>query len=180
MNRKKEDKVNVRSFKGLRPVTVCRQVTIDPPDGSVEDVPAEARTGDQHVHRGEAVSRGAMDPERDALYAEFAPLVRRLIRQFGKTSELRRDLPGEIYCRFCALLEAFDPDRGVPLRPYLVRQLTATTYTYARQHWRIASRELELEGSQADTGFGSEEDPTGRWVHAICQQQVAARSEEHT
>src|SRR5207247_397741 len=63
--------------------------------------------------------------ERDTLWVEFQPLVRRLVRQYGDTLEMREDLAGEIYCRFCALLDAFDPNRGVPLRPYLVRQLTA-------------------------------------------------------
>ena len=111
--------------------------------------------------------------DRDALYAEFAPLVRRLIGRYGNTAELRRDLPGEIYFRFCGLLNAFDPSRGIPLRPYLVRQLTAATYVFARQNWRIASREFNLD--EADTGFSSAEDPTGTWLQAISQQQVAAR-----
>src|ERR1051326_1263849 len=56
--------------------------------------------------------------DREALYPEFTPLVRRLLRQYGQDAELRKDLEGEIYCRFCALLDAFDPERGVPLRPY--------------------------------------------------------------
>src|SRR5947209_20458060 len=67
--------------------------------------------------------------QRDGLYAEFQPLVRRLIRQYGgDNAELREDLAGEIYYRFCQLLEVYDPERGVPLRPYLVRQLTASVY----------------------------------------------------
>jgi RNA polymerase sigma factor (sigma-70 family) len=102
--------------------------------------------------------------------------VRRLVVRYGNTPELRRELPGEIYYRFCGLLNAFDPERGIPLRPYLVRQLTAATYAYARKHWRIASREVNLE--ETDTGFGSEQDPTAKWLHAISQQQIAARLPE--
>src|SRR5207244_4443409 len=60
----------------------------------------------------------------DALYAEFQPLVWRLIRQYGDDADLREDLIGEIYARFRTVLAAYDPHRGVPLRPYLVRQLS--------------------------------------------------------
>ncbi len=115
---------------------------------------------------------------REELYAEFEPLVRRLIRQYGGTAELRHDLLGEIYYRFCAILEAYDPDRGIPLHPYIVRQLTATTYTYVRQNWRIASREMEIKESQADCGFGWEEDPTMSWLQSLSQQQVASQLPE--
>jgi RNA polymerase sigma factor (sigma-70 family) len=117
------------------------------------------------------------DPlDRDALYAEFAPLVRRLMRQYGQDPELRQDLAGEIYCRFCALLQAYDPARGVPLRPYLVRQLHASIYTYARHHWRRQRREVELEihethPTQQATAIL---DPTRQWDEALAIQQVKA------
>src|ERR1051325_8723244 len=68
--------------------------------------------------------------KREELFREMQPLVRRLIQRFGEDAEMRRDLEGEIYYRFCLLLDAFDPERGVPLRPYLIRQLTASVYTY--------------------------------------------------
>jgi RNA polymerase sigma factor (sigma-70 family) len=118
-------------------------------------------------------SRRAASIDRDTLYAEFQPLVRRLIRQYGRTPELRADLEGEIYCRFCGFLDAYDPERGIPLRPYMVRQLTASTYTYTRQYWRVAAREYALLESEVDNGFGDEEDPTDNWLQSICQQQVA-------
>src|SRR5690242_20589698 len=73
--------------------------------------------------------------EREAIYADFQPLVRRLIRQYGDTPEIREDLKGEIYCRFCDLLEAYDPSRGVNLYAYLVRMLSTSTYAYARSLW---------------------------------------------
>src|SRR5262245_39584833 len=74
--------------------------------------------------------------KREELFGELQPLVRRLIQRFGEDPEMRRDLEGEIYYRFCMLLDAYDPARGVPLRPYLIRQLSASVYTYARQGWR--------------------------------------------
>lgn len=113
------------------------------------------------------------DLDRERLYTEFMPLMRRLIRQYGQHQEMQEDLRGELYCRFCALLEAFDPNRGVPLRPYLVRQLTLAAYTYARQQWRICKREtvLEDEGSYAQQVIAS--DPTGDWLAALAQDEVA-------
>ncbi|MCW3055547.1 MAG: polymerase sigma factor RpoE [Chthonomonadales bacterium] len=117
-----------------------------------------------------------MDREanRDQLYLEFMPLVRRLIWKYGRDQEMREDLTGEIYCRFCALLEAFDPARGVPLRAYIVRQLTLATYTYARQQWRIQKRERTWErtGNHADQNVAF--DPTADWLAALAQDQVAA------
>jgi RNA polymerase sigma factor (sigma-70 family) len=115
--------------------------------------------------------------DRDQLYAEFAPLVGRLIRRFGNNPELRRDLQGEIYYRFCAVLDAFDPNRGVPLRPYLVRQLTASIYSYARQHWRLASREQgldDLNDLNKASGQHAEADPIQAWIQDFSHQQIAA------
>jgi RNA polymerase sigma factor (sigma-70 family) len=83
--------------------------------------------------------------ERDVLYAEFQPLVRRLIKQYGETREMRQDLEGEIFYRFCTILAEFDPSRGVPLRGYLVRRLIASVYTYARSQWNRKSQEVNLE-----------------------------------
>ncbi|HLK55766.1 MAG TPA: sigma factor, partial [Chthonomonadaceae bacterium] len=101
-----------------------------------------------HEHGTVLARYGGNATDRERLYAEFAPLVRRLVRQYGQDAEMRQDLVGEIYYRFCALLDAYDPTRGVPLRPYLVRQLTAATYTYARQQWRIRRRETGWESGE--------------------------------
>lgn len=84
-------------------------------------------------------------PDRDALYAEMAPLVQRLLYRYGKTPELRQDLEGEIYCRFCRLLENYDPDRGIPVRPYIVRMLQQTLFNYVRDYWRYESRVTHIE-----------------------------------
>lgn len=115
-----------------------------------------------------------VEVDRDRLYAEFAPLVRRLIRQYGQDANMREDLAGEIYCRFCALLEAYDPLRGVPLRPYIVRQLSLATYTYARQQWRIRKREAtwEIEETRAENTAAF--DPTADWLASLAQDQAAA------
>src|SRR5437660_9555782 len=115
--------------------------------------------------------------DRDTLYSEFAPLVRRLIRQYGDNAELRQDLAGEIYYRFCLLLDAYDPTSGVPLRPYLVRQLSASIYTYARHQWRRAKRETSLSPSGLlENGSLCEpahpHDPTKQWDHNLATEQV--------
>lgn len=112
--------------------------------------------------------------DRDRLYAEFAPLVRRLIRQYGQDTNMREDLAGEIYCRFCALIEAFDPTRGVPLRPYLVRQLSLATYTYARQQWRIKKREATWEVEEARAEQTASFDPTTDWLASLAHDQAVA------
>ncbi|HLK58311.1 MAG TPA: sigma-70 family RNA polymerase sigma factor [Chthonomonadaceae bacterium] len=117
-----------------------------------------------------SVSSSVLDRER--LFAEFAPLVRRLIRQYGQDAEMRQDLSGEIYCRFCDLLEAYDPERGVPLRPYLVRQLSAGIYTYARQQWQLKRRETTWETREGRSEPLADADPTPSWVFALSQQMV--------
>lgn len=112
--------------------------------------------------------------DRESLYKEFAPLVRRLTRQYGQDPEMRNDLEGEIYCRFCALLDAFDPARGVPLRPYLVRQLSANIYTYARQQWRLKNRETVWTTEEGKVEPAIPTDPTTDWVSALSHQQAVA------
>src|SRR2546423_6853276 len=82
---------------------------------------------------------------RDILYAELQPLVRRLIRQYGDDAESRNDLAGEIYCRLCSILESYDETRGVPLRPYLIRQLTTSVYSYSRRQWRTRKSDIVLD-----------------------------------
>lgn len=111
------------------------------------------------------------DSQRDALYSELQPLVRRLVRQYGDTNEMREDLKGEIYCRFCALLDAYDCSRGVPLRAYLIRQLTCSTYTYARSQWRRQSREISLEPELLGGGRHPV-DPTPAWDEQILRKDV--------
>ena len=117
-----------------------------------------------------AVLPASMD--RESLFRDFQPLVRRLIRQYGDTPEMRQDLSGEIYCRFCALLDAFDPTRGIPLRPYLVRQLTSSVYTYARHGWRRNRREVSLDFNDGVFDQSFSEDPSREWDERLAMDQV--------
>lgn len=110
---------------------------------------------------------------RDQLYGEFEPLVTRLIHRYGTDAEMRKDLAGEIFARFNDLLEAFDPSRGVPLRPYLVRQLNASIYTYARARWNHNVRELTCQIDSPIVECAAVEDPTEKWNHLLAQEPVA-------
>ncbi len=112
--------------------------------------------------------------DRDALYAEFTPLVRRLLRQYGDDAEFRKDLAGEIYYCFCSLLDAYDPSRGVPLRPYLVRQMTTSIYTFARQRWRSQRREVGLAMGEGYSDPSPVIDPTPQWDEALQHQNVVS------
>ncbi len=111
--------------------------------------------------------------DRESLYAEFRPLVRRLVRQYGDTPELRQELTGEIYWRFCALLDAYDPGRGIPLRPYLVRQLTASIYSYARTGWNLRKREVSLETGIARFERDLTDDSCREWDDKLVIDQTA-------
>ncbi len=108
--------------------------------------------------------------ERDQLYTEFVPLVRRLLRQYGTETGLREDLIGEIYFRFSALLDAYDPERGIPLRPYLVRQLSASIYTFARHQWRRQRREMSMDALMVD--HAAHPDPARQWDDMLAMEQV--------
>jgi RNA polymerase sigma factor (sigma-70 family) len=110
--------------------------------------------------------------DRFTLFAEFQPLVQRLIRQYGDEPELREDLVGEIYCRFCAVLDAYDPARGVPLRPYLVHQLANSVYIFVRQQWRRHRREVSLEIDTLLRTLSRSEDVSAQWADALALQIV--------
>lgn len=110
--------------------------------------------------------------QRAALFAEFQPLVRRLIRQYGEDPELRQDLAGEIYYRFCTLLDAYDAERGIPLRAYLVRTLTASVYTFSRSQWRRQHREISLEATEGAIEPSDQTDPSGQWDRELMTREV--------
>ena len=110
---------------------------------------------------------------RDKLFNQFQPLVRRLVNQYaGKDQEMRQDLQGEIYYRFSMLLDQFDPERGVPLRAYLVRQLTYSVYVYARHHWRNARRETNIDDIMQHGEPGEPVDPTSQWIEKLNLQRI--------
>lgn len=96
---------------------------------------------------GPGGSSGASDSEQDLLFAELQPLIRRLLSQYGIGDEARRDLAVEIYYRYRQLVSAYDPTRGVPLRPYLVKGLTFSVYTHVRKQWRTARQEVCLSSA---------------------------------
>jgi RNA polymerase sigma factor (sigma-70 family) len=130
------------------------------------------RTSD-YPRRKSAASLPARRQDRDALFAEFSPLIRRLIRQYGQTPELRQELPGELFCRFQALLDSYDPERGVPLRPYLVRQLTAGAYAFARKQWNQVRRETPLMEGMECGMHQPALDPTSEWDETLVRRDMA-------
>ncbi len=118
--------------------------------------------------------QGTLVSERDLLYDNFRPLVQRLVRKYGDNPELRKDLVGEIYCLFCGIVDAYDPARGVPFKPYVVHQLSSSVYTYARKHWRQERREVRLELCDDTTtgGVSAATDPSQQWNHDITMRQL--------
>ncbi len=116
--------------------------------------------------------------DRRQLYSEFAPLVRRLTLQFGTSAGLREDLAGEIYCRFCGLLDGYDSARGIPLRPYLIRQLHASTYTFVRAYRRSSARELPLDPELDQVHSDLQVNPTLQWDEALLLESARGHVKE--
>ena len=132
-----------------------------------------ARRWDGNSHLRVTPTTGPVEQiDRYTLYSEFQPLVQRLIRQYGDEPELRDDLIGEIYCRFCAVLDAYDPSRGIPLRPYLVHQLAYSVYSYVRRQWRRHKREISLEIDTIARAIPNSEDISAQWDDAMMMQKV--------
>lgn len=112
---------------------------------------------------------------RDALYAEMQPLVRSLVRRYSPTLDSSEDLAGEIYACFCTLHAAYDPARGVPIRPYLARMLPQVVFNQLRAYWRSQKREVELWPAGAEEippRWEAGQDPTGDWDQAIWLEQA--------
>ena len=110
--------------------------------------------------------------DRHALFAEFQPLVQRLVRQYGDNHDMREDMIGEIYCRFCSVLDAYDPSRGIPLKPYLVHQLAYSVYSYVRRQWRRNSREISLEVETITKSLPNAGDVSQQWDDAMMMRKV--------
>jgi RNA polymerase sigma factor (sigma-70 family) len=154
----------------------CRAALDGPSSSSAASLqsPPRARTPGRILSPDEGAPLPSSPEAAEVLYAQLAPLVRRLIRQYGKTPEMRQDLSGELYCRFCALLQGYDPARGVPLRPYLIRQLTAAAYAYARQQWRLEKRLLPLPSEAETFPALATEDPTPAWIQTLSDAELFA------
>jgi RNA polymerase sigma factor (sigma-70 family) len=85
---------------------------------------------------------------------------------------MRQDLEGEIYFRYCQLLAAYDPERGIPLRAYLVRKLISSVYTFARSQWRRRNHEVSLDG---DSELAEQPDPNASgstWDQELQKQEL--------
>lgn len=121
---------------------------------------------------GPSTGAGLSYTEREELFEDLQPLVRRLVRQYGEDPELRQDLPGEIYRRYCAALENYDPSRGVPLRAYLVCNLNASVYTYVRTQWRRRRREVTLDPELETTERLAVDDSHRQWDSNVLNQEV--------
>jgi hypothetical protein len=74
-----------------------------------------------------------MQPDCARLFTEFAPLVRRLQPTAAAEPGRSGDLKGSAYAQFRAIVDSYDPARGVPLRPYLMRHLIAAANPGALQ-----------------------------------------------
>jgi RNA polymerase sigma factor (sigma-70 family) len=95
------------------------------------------------------------------------------LRRFVDGIEMREELEGEIYCRFRQVISQFDPRRGIPFRPYVVRMLTASVYTYARQRWIRTRREVSYDGLLNCGYEPPSDDPTGGWDCTIDGELLA-------
>ena len=151
---------------------------------AVADAP---RNANARTVRDSAARKGASDSDRreasrshhplflsdrDTLFREFSPLVKRLLNQYASDVESRRDLVGEIYWRFSRIVDAYDPHRGVPFRAYVVRQLTASTHTHARTKWRRSGREVRVESFETLRSLEPALDPTPQWDDDLVTEQV--------
>jgi len=122
--------------------------------------------------RSTAIAATVSPEERDVLYDDFRPLVRRLMSQYGADPGVREDLRGEIYFRFCELVAAYDPSRGIPIKPYLVRTLTASIYSYARSRWRLRQRESSLDAAADWEIRPSSLNPSDEWDDQLMMRSV--------
>jgi len=110
--------------------------------------------------------------EREALYNQLQPLRSRLLRQYGAGErEVGEDLSGQLYCDFCRLYAAYDPERGIPLVPYLIRSLTMCAYTFNRRYWRQSRRETGLESAEIE-GCLAGADPAPEWDRQLLTASV--------
>ncbi len=111
--------------------------------------------------------------DRETLFATFTPWLNRQMRRYRLNSEEREDAYGELFCRLCSLLDQYDPQRGIPLEPYLYRQLGAFLYSHARTGWRRNRRELPFyaeDGSENIAHLAG--DPTPEWDDHLVTTQV--------
>jgi RNA polymerase sigma factor (sigma-70 family) len=112
------------------------------------------------------------DVDRDVLYGSFQALVHQLISRYGDDPDLREELNTEIYYRFCKLLTSYDITRNIPLRPYLVCQLTSSVYTFVRQRRISKQREVNLELDPDSFLPALAADPSEQWDDNLMFQEL--------
>src|SRR4051812_38246698 len=117
-------------MRGASPAIQAPNLPLGAPEGVIADMvtpevlaapvhTAERITGGERMQRSESLRpsspngappevSGIGASEREDLYRDFQPLVRSLIARYGDEPEMRQDLPGEIYCRFCQLVADYD------------------------------------------------------------------------
>ncbi|MGV3722186.1 MAG: sigma-70 family RNA polymerase sigma factor [Actinomycetota bacterium] len=104
----------------------------------------ETRNG-MEAETATVAGENPLKAEHHDLYEQFSPLVGSLMRRYGSTPELRKDLQGEIYCQFRQLVDSYDLDRGIPIAAYLARMLSQRIFNYVRDYWRGENRYVHLE-----------------------------------
>ncbi len=91
------------------------------------------------------------EQEEEALCHELQPLIGRLLQRHAGATE------ADLHSRLHALVAGYDPACGIPLRPYLLRHLTAFAASRAeivaeganRPNLETALRALPARGRQA-------------------------------
>lgn len=111
-------------------------------------------------------------PDKAALYEQLQPLIKRLLYRYGKTTELRLDLRGEIYYQFSQLVDSYQPERGIPIRAYLTRMLCQRVFNYVRDFWRAESHYVAF-GSDAIDLLESIPDTNGaEWDEVLVADEI--------
>ena len=105
------------------------------------------------------------------LFDQFQPLVGSLMRRYGTTAELRKDLQGEIYYQFRQLVDSYDLDRGIPITAYLTHMLSQRIFNYVRDYWRGESRYVHLEPEFLEGTLAVDHSQTGH-EEALQAQEV--------
>ena len=152
-----------------------RQTTTETSNFHIERTASPARS--PIFKAGETVSLN-VPGWREWLYSEMQPLIRKLVRRYSDCPDSRQDLAGELYYRFCSLLEEFDPERGIPLRGYLIRQLSAAAYTHARSRWRRRRQKSSLDAAPHIVQTLGGPDPSSEWDNRIVQEMFVRHLRE--
>lgn len=123
----------------------------------------------------ETADTRTLPQNRAAFFARFDPWMMRTMRRYGYSADARQEIYGDLYCRFSELMDAYEPERGIPLMAYLYRHLSAFLYTHARGNWRRQRREVPLpddDGAEMLPGMAS--DPTEAWDERLMFSQFRA------